>query len=88
MTTPTFGIWTRLTWLRWFDFRLDPIFDIAAAKKPTRFKSGQKWNNNNNLASLTRHILKGQFHQQIGTNRNGPSLWHMAEMVLFCFINI
>ena len=48
-------ICTCITWLWWFDFRLEPISDNnrATPKNVTLAKSGPKWNKNNHLTILT-----------------------------------
>ena len=51
----TSGIWTSLTWLRWFGFRLRTIFAsaTAASRNTACFKSGQKCLKNNHLAPFS-----------------------------------
>ena len=57
-------IWTSLTWLGWFGFRLKPIFATAkaASKNTTCFKSDPKWLENNHLAKFTKVQSKSLTH--------------------------
>ena len=50
------GIWTSLPCLRWFDFRLEPIFCSTAPpqKNIGHIKSGHKRQKNNYLATFTK----------------------------------
>jgi len=53
-------IWTNLTWLWWFGFRLEPISDKdqATAIIVALFKNGQKWHKNNHLATFSKDQSK------------------------------
>ena len=57
----SYGWFTSLTWLWWFDFRLKPIFATAPAPSNTCFKSGQKWLQNNHLTLFTKVQSKSFF---------------------------
>ena len=57
-------IWTCLTWLWWFDFRLEQILanDPAISKYVASFQSGQKGSKNNQLATFTKVRPKSLIH--------------------------
>ena len=53
------GIWTGLNWLWWLDFKLKKISVIVrtAPKSCSLSKSGQKWSQNNHLATFTKFLI-------------------------------
>ncbi len=73
---------TSLTYLWKFSFRLEPIFTIAptASKNDTRFRSVQKWLENDQLALITyiHDTLYWYYLNQMRSN-DGPSFDEMNQ---------